>query len=96
LTAPVSPDKGLPHFRDITLSDIRAMGVGTAFSVNAAPEAPLTGFHVKNIQIEAKHAGEISHTRVWTFQNVSVEAQDKLPLRLVDMEQSRGAIKQQR
>jgi polygalacturonase len=96
LTAPVAAAQGIPHFRDITLADIRATGVGTAFSVNAAPDAPLVGFTLKNIDIEAQHAGSVRHTRSWTFQNVTVDARDGIPIELDDVKQSSGTVKQLR
>lgn len=94
LTAPVDPAKGIPHFRDVTLKNIRASNVGTAFSVNAAPDAPLVRFTLKDIRIDAGHAGSIGHTQRWTFQNVTVHARDEVPLKLEDVKQSRGAIEQ--
>lgn len=96
LTAPVAPAQGLPHFRDITLEDIRASGAGTAFSVNAVPDAPLVRFTLKNIHIEAQHAGSISHARAWIFQNVTVHAGDGIPVKLEDVMQSSGAVRQLR
>lgn len=96
LTAPVPPAKGIPHFRDITLADIHAVGVGTAFSINAAADAPLQHFNLKNIDIEAQRAGSIRHTQAWTVQNVTVHARDGVPLKLDDMKQTSGAIKQTR
>ncbi len=92
LTAPVASAQGVPHFRDITLSSIHADGVGTAFSINAMPGAPLVGFTLKNIQIDAQHAGSIRHARAWTFKNVVVHSRDGAPLKLVDVELSRGAV----
>jgi polygalacturonase len=96
LTAPVPPSRGIPHFRDITLADIRATNVGTAFSVNAASDAPLERFTLKNIDIDAEHAGSISHTRSWRFEQVIVHARDRAPLKMQDVENSRGAIQQLR
>ena len=76
-------------FKNIRVYGIAILGgVGTAFSVNAAPDAPLVKFTLKNIHIDAQHAGNISHTRVWTFQNVTVDARDGLPLKLHDAEQA--------
>ena len=96
LTAPVVPAQGIPHFRDITLSDIRAMGVGTAFSVNAAADAPLQHFILKNMTIDARHAGSIRHAQAWTLQNVTIHASEGVPLQLDDMKQTIGAVRQTR
>ena len=92
----MAPAPGVPHFRDVTLEDIHASGIGTALSVNAASDAPLVRFRLKNIRIDAEHAGSIGHAQEWTFHNVTVRARDGVPLKLEDVEQSRGAIKQLR
>lgn len=94
LTAPVSPGRGTPHFRDITFSGIRATDAGTAFSVNAAADAPLERFTLQNIDLEAERAGSIRHTRGWHFENVTVHARDKKPLILQDAQDSIGSIRQ--
>jgi hypothetical protein len=94
LAAPVAPDRGTPHFRDIALADIQAADAGTAFSVNAAPDAPLERFTLRNIAVEANHAGSIRHARAWRFENVTVHASDKKPLILQDVQDSSGTIRQ--
>ena len=94
LTEPVPPKLGIPHFHDVTLKDIRGMNVGTAFSVNAAAEAPLVRFTLKNIRIRAQRAGHIRYARAWRFEDVKVWARDPKPLQLVDVEQAKGAVRQ--
>lgn len=94
LTAPVAPAAGIPHFRDVTLTGIHAIDVGTAISVNAAPDAPLENFTLKNIDITAQHAGSIAHTLAWRFDGVRLRASDGLPLKLDDNRRSNGAIRQ--
>jgi polygalacturonase len=92
LAAPVPPALGTPHFRDITLSDIRAVDSNTAISANAAPDAPLERFILKHIDIEAQHAGSIRHTLKWKFEGTRIRASDGLPLKLEDDRQSAGTI----
>lgn len=94
LTEPVPPKLGIPHFRDITLEDIQATNVGTAFSVNAIPSAPLVHFTLKNISIHAKDAGRIHYATGWKFRNVKIWATNPKPLQLVDVKQAQGAVQQ--
>jgi polygalacturonase len=76
LATPVPPEKGLAHFRDLSITNLTATGATTAFDVNATPQAPLTGFVLDNIQIQAKSAGKISGVLDWTLTHVAVHAAD--------------------
>lgn len=76
LLAPVSPEQGLPHFRDIHISDIRATGAQQAFTVSAYSEAPLKDFEFKNISIEAKTAGTIQNAQNWSFIGATIKTLD--------------------
>ena len=92
LAAPVDPKKGVPHFRDVTLSNIRADDVKTAVDVNAAADAPMERFTLRNIEIDAEHGGSIRYTDRWTLENVRIRAQDGQPLTRQDMRQTSGSI----
>ncbi|MGD1069220.1 MAG: glycoside hydrolase family 28 protein [Bryobacteraceae bacterium] len=71
LATPVPPQQGLPHFRNIHISDVTARGARQAFGVSAYPEATLRNFEFRNIDIEAKVLGTIQNTENWTFTNVT-------------------------
>jgi hypothetical protein len=72
LAMPVSPEKGLPHFRNIHISDVTAKDAKQAFAVSAYPDAALRDFEFRNIDIEAKSAGSIQNTENWTFTRVTL------------------------
>ncbi len=76
LTAPVSREQGLPHFRNIRVSQVLAEGAKQAFSVAAYPEAPLRDFEFREVKIQAKTAGGIRNAGHWTFRKVLVETAD--------------------
>jgi hypothetical protein len=76
LLTPVPPERGLPHFRDVHISDVRATGAQQAFTVSAYPEAPLKDFEFKNINIEAKTAGSIQNAQNWSFSGAVIKALD--------------------
>jgi hypothetical protein len=94
LAAPVSPQAGLPHFRDVTFENIQAKGAGEALSVNAASDAPLENFTLKQIDLEAKTAGSIQHTHSWRIEDVRIRADDGQPLKIEDMQGTRGSFQQ--
>jgi polygalacturonase len=76
LTQPVPPEKGLPHFRKITIAGVKATGAQRAFAVSSHAESPLEDFELRDIQIEARTAGSIANTKNWTFYNLKLETAD--------------------
>jgi len=76
LLAPVPPEKGIPHFRNIRISDLKAIGARQAFSVSSHADSPLTDFKLKNIDIEAQTAGTIQNAVGWTFENARIVTAD--------------------
>lgn len=76
LLMPVTPEQGLPHFRNIRISDIKATDAQQAFAVSAYPNAPLIDFEFKNIDIKAKSAGSIQDAENWTFTDTRIVVTD--------------------
>jgi polygalacturonase len=76
LTTPVPPEKGIPHFRDVSISGIKATGAQRAFQVSSHPDAPLVHFRFQDIDIEAKTAGSIAGAQDWTFDHVILKTAD--------------------
>jgi polygalacturonase len=76
LTEPVPPEKGLPHLRNVRVSNIRATDARVAFGVASYKDSPLQNFQFKNLDISAKRAGTISNASNWTFDNVHVKTAD--------------------
>ena len=73
LLTPVSPERGLPHFRNIHISDLKAAGAQQAFAVSAYPNAPLKDFEFKNIDIDSKSAGTIQDAENWSFTDTRIK-----------------------
>jgi polygalacturonase len=76
LTEPVPPEKGLPHFRNITVSGLRSTGAQRAFAVSSYAESPLVDFTFKDIEIEAKTAGTIANTLGWKMEDMHIKTAD--------------------
>jgi polygalacturonase len=76
LSTPVPTVKGLPHFRDVHIWNIKATGAKTAFEVEAYPSAPLVGFTLDHLQIQAATAGHIDDAKNWKFSNISLTTAD--------------------
>jgi polygalacturonase len=76
LTQPVPLEKGLPHFRKVTIVGVKATGAQRAFAVSSHAESPLEDFELRDIQIEAKTAGSIANTKNWTFHDLKLKTAD--------------------
>ena len=83
ITHPVEPpERGLPHFRDVKIWNIRATGAKKAFVVSAYPEAPLTDFDFSHIDISAQNAGSITDAKNWKWKDVKIQTEDGSKLKL--------------
>ena len=84
LTEVVSPEKGLPHFRNVKISDIKAVDAQRAFSVGSYKDSPLLNFEFKNLDIDAKTAGSIQYADHWAFANTHIKTADGSVVKLQD------------
>jgi polygalacturonase len=77
LTTPVTPpEKGLPHFSDVHIWNIKATGAKQAFNVSAYPDAPLVDFKIDHLNIEAKTAGTIANAKNWSMIDNTITTAD--------------------
>jgi hypothetical protein len=76
LTERVPPEKGLPHLRDVQISNVKASNARVAFSVGSYKDSPLLNVHFKNIEVSAKSAGSIQNALGWKFENVHIRTAD--------------------
>ncbi len=70
----VDPEKGLPKFRNITFENITAVNAETCIKVAGLAESTIDEFSFKNVSLQGKIAGSISHARNWKLENFSVNA----------------------
>lgn len=84
LATPVPHDEGLPHYRDIHISNIEATDTKTALLFDAYPDAPAEDFTLDHIHLRAKTAGSITHARGLHFSDTTIDAADGSHVRLND------------
>jgi hypothetical protein len=84
MAQPVPPEKAIPTFRNITLSDITATGSKTALSINGLPEKPLDNVTLTNIHIQSQTAGTIQNATNWHIHNLTLTTQDASKPRLLN------------
>ncbi|MBV9083647.1 MAG: right-handed parallel beta-helix repeat-containing protein [Acidobacteriaceae bacterium] len=90
LAQQVPPEKGLPHFRNVTVSGIHATGAKRAFEVEAYPNDPIENFTFTNIDIQAETAGRIADAWNWVFTKTHIETKDGSHVILKDCRNVKG------
>lgn len=87
MTTPVEPpEKGIPEFRKIKLSNITVEEAENGFYANAYPEKSIHDLHWENINIEAQKGGSLNHAANWTMENVVLTTKNKEFLQLQNCE----------
>ena len=76
LTTPVPEAQGLPHFANVHIWNIHATGARRAFQVAAYPAAPLTGFKLDHLDIQAATAGTIENAQDWALSDIHLTTAD--------------------
>jgi polygalacturonase len=70
------PERGVPHFRDVRIRNLKATNAAQAFTAVGYADAPLERFVLEDVRIESKEAGRIEHAAGWVFKKVDVVARD--------------------
>jgi polygalacturonase len=76
LTTKVDEQKGLPHFSDVHIWNIKATGARRAFDVSAYPNATLDNFRIDHLDIESATAGSIANARSWKLKENHIKTTD--------------------
>jgi hypothetical protein len=84
LTTPVPAEQGLPHFSNVHIWNIKAIGAKKAFSVSAYPNAPLTDFRFDHIDIQAATAGSIANAKDWSFADLHLVTADNSTVKVTE------------
>jgi len=70
------PEKGIPEFKDVHISRVKATSATRAIYASGTKESIVKDFHLSEIDIKAKSAGQISYAQGWNFENVTIKAAD--------------------
>jgi len=84
LATPVPEGKGIAHFHDIHIWNVKATGAKQVFDVNGNAKAPIDDVHIENLDVQAKTAGHISDAKDWTFKNIKLDIADGSAVALKD------------
>jgi polygalacturonase len=76
LAKPVPEAQGLPHFRNVHISYVKATGARQAFNVSAYAGAPLEDFRIDHLDIEAATAGNVANAKNWRMEDNKIQTAD--------------------
>ncbi len=66
-------ERGIPHAKDIYVSNVTATNVQNVFSVVGLEQSQLTNFNYSNSKISADAYGPVEYTKGWKFNNVALD-----------------------
>lgn len=84
LATPVPRAQGIPHIRDVRLSDIKAVGGKIGFEAAAYPEAPLRDFTFERLDWDVREAGSIANAEDWCFVDCNIDTLDGTGPKVMD------------
>ncbi|MEC7784171.1 MAG: glycoside hydrolase family 28 protein [Bacteroidota bacterium] len=70
------PEKGIPTFKDISISNIEVQGAKRAIYVNGMETSTVSNIQLTDVHIAAQEAGQITYSKDWTLKNVSLDIND--------------------
>jgi polygalacturonase len=76
-------EKGIPHFKDVFVRDIKATGVRKVINAAGLEQSLIQGFQFTNVQINGNVAGDISYAGQWVFDNVIINGANAQKLQVV-------------
>ncbi|GGB21419.1 glycosyl hydrolase [Puia dinghuensis] len=76
------PEKGIPHFKDIYVSNITVGSAKKAISATGLEQSLITGFHIENTTINAATAGEVNWAKDWHLDKMTINTKDGSQLQI--------------
>ncbi|WP_183559637.1 glycoside hydrolase family 28 protein [Mucilaginibacter sp. SP1R1] len=75
-------ERGISHFKDIFVSNVKVTGAKKAINAIGLKEAAMQNFHFDNVNIEAATAGDIQFAQGWEWKNSTITTKDNTKLNL--------------
>jgi hypothetical protein len=76
----VTPEQGLPHFKNVYLFHIKGSARNSAINVTGMEQSMAENFSLSDIDIQSSTAGKIWFAKGWKFTNVKIKAKDNSSL----------------
>jgi len=77
-------EKGMPHFKDIYISNVKVTGAKKAINAIGLKESAMQNFHFDNVNIEAATAGDVKFAQGWEWKKSQIITKDGTKLDLID------------
>ncbi len=77
LTKVEPEEKGIPHFKNVYISDVVVKHARKAINASGLDQSLLENFNFQNVEVTTANAGEISFAKDWTWKNVKIRTSDK-------------------
>jgi polygalacturonase len=77
LTKVEPEEKGIPHFKDIFVSNVTVNHARKAINASGLEKSLLEHFNFQNVNVFAENAGEISYAKDWNWDQVAIRTNDK-------------------
>jgi polygalacturonase len=78
----VDPGLGLPHFKNVYLTNIKVTNVKNAISAEGMKESLLENFYLENVTINSVKAGNINFAKDWKLINVKISSKDNTKIKV--------------
>ena len=75
------PERGIPEFHNLRISNVRVTNAGQAFYANAYPEKPIRNVIFEDVSIDAGSGGRLNHCKDWMMINVVLRARSQVGLK---------------
>ncbi|MCC3160550.1 right-handed parallel beta-helix repeat-containing protein [Hymenobacter sp. 15J16-1T3B] len=80
MLARVTPEQGTPHFRHVTIRNLRATGAQVAITAEGLPGSVLENFTLADISIRSAAAGNIDYAKGWNIRRLDIQAANRQPV----------------
>jgi hypothetical protein len=69
-------ERGIPHFKDIYVSNVKVKYARKAISASGYEKSILQNFNFTNVEVNAGTAGEITFAENWKLIDLNIKAKD--------------------
>lgn len=78
------PEKGIPYFRNITISDVNIKSARTAINASGAKNSMLRNFVLKDLEISADRPGKIEYAEDWTIRDFEIHSKNGKQVEIIN------------